>query len=347
MIKSLYFLSSLLLLNFFLLQSLAQEADNQSPKNNEVPRASYKLEDARYRNIESSFQITEEEKQKEIYLLLDYPPANSRVRINHFVCGHTGTSTGPLEFNIGPFLQQGENRLSLQDSTGLSILPGDLFPFSAMLLFREKQHIRDVEIRIHDQDDMAHVLINLSFVNMGMDREVDKNLHVSILDSGMNVLAQKEHRLVSPLGHRQVTYLPFQLKLLEAVSWGPERPYLYKLRVETKSKEKKQSETIVCRFGVRDLVLADSLILTPSDTLLLRAAPCALADSLVKQAPAGLVNRLQDQGYNAIYLNSPAPLAVMEDCDWMGMLVLIDSTANSKYFTADKNRPSLLPVTND
>lgn len=186
-----------------------------------------------------TFTVDESWDGKEIYLRCEGVASCMLLYINGQEAGYTQGSHLPSEFNITPFLQKGENTVSIlvvkwcdgsyledQDFYRLSGIFRDIY-----LLVREKNHIRDYFIHTELSDDYKDAKITLEWDKIGSgDVEVtlfDPN--GKRLDGGLNKT---------------------EFEIENAEKWTAETPNLYYFLL------KMGSEVICEPFGIRTIQIS-------------------------------------------------------------------------------------------
>lgn len=197
-----------------------------------------------------TFTVDEGWDDKEIYLRCEGVSSCMLLYINGQETGYTQGSHLPSEFNITPFLQKGENTVSIlvakwcdgsyledQDFYRLSGIFRDIY-----LLARDKNHIRDYFIHTELSADYCDAKITLEWDTVG---------------SG-----DVEMTLLDPCGNKMdsgVNKASFEIK--NAEKWTAETPSLYYLLL------KMGSEVICEPFGIRDIKIS------PKGELLINGTP--------------------------------------------------------------------------
>lgn len=185
------------------------------------------------------FTIDEGWDGKEIYLRCEGAACCMLLYINGQEAGYTQGSHLPSEFNITPFLQKGENTVSIlvakwcdgsyledQDFYRLNGIFRDVY-----LLRRDKNHIRDYFVHTELSDDYKNAKITLDLETVG-DGDVETvllDLHGNRLGGGLNKT---------------------EFEIENAEKWTAETPNLYYLLL-------KMGDEVICEpVGIRSIQIS-------------------------------------------------------------------------------------------
>ena len=177
--------------------------------------------------------------------------------VNGQKVGYSEGSRTPAEFDITPYLQKGENQLSVevyrwcngswledQDFWRLSGIFRDVYLWS-----RSETHIQDFEVDV----DLDKTYTD-GTVTVKLDVKNAVAHHVSV-------------KLITPYGHEvfanNITDLhsPFSFNVKRAKKWNAESPNLYRLLLTLKDRNEKTIEVIPCDIGFRKVEIRDSKFL--------------------------------------------------------------------------------------
>lgn len=197
-----------------------------------------------------TFAIDADWNGREIYLRCEGVAPCMLLYINGKEAGYTQGSHLPSEFNITPFLKQGENTVSIMVAKwceGSYLEDQDFFRLSGIfrdiyLLARDKNHIRDYFIHTELSSDYrdASVTIDLETVGGG-------DVEVALLDASGNKL------------DGGINKTAFAVK--NAEKWTAETPTLYYILL-------KMGGEVICEpFGIREVKIS------PKGELLVNGTP--------------------------------------------------------------------------
>jgi beta-galactosidase/beta-glucuronidase len=248
-----------------------------------------------------SFEVPEEWRGQNILLNFGAVDYRTTVWVNGKEVGHNQGGHVPFQFNIAPYLTQGQNRLSLrvedrqnprqprgkQSTTGL---PHDIDYYNTTGVWQTVWLEPVPPIRIED------IRLNASAREGAI--EIGVLLHAPAARWGLEVEALEEGGAVVARERVEIRTAAANLKLTlpEAKAWSPESPYLYGLRVRLYEGDRLLDE-IASYAGLRDAELRDGRVW-------LNGAPVYLAMVL-------------DQGYwPESYLAAPSDEALRADVEW-------------------------------
>ena len=184
-----------------------------------------------YRTV---FKVDESWKDRESYIVLDGVNSAYYLDINGEEIGYSQCSHMPAEFNLTPYLKDGDNELVvkvLKWCDGSYLEDQDFFRFSGIfrdvyLLSRSRNHIQDVEILTD---------LTTAQVSINTDGEVWGSLY-----DGDNLVEKKQFK------EGAVRFV-----LEDARPWSAEKPNLYTLVVEA------EGEYIPFQVGFRTIETSD------------------------------------------------------------------------------------------
>ncbi|MDL2244674.1 DUF4981 domain-containing protein [Parabacteroides sp. OttesenSCG-928-J18] len=190
----------------------------------------------------------------------------------HFV-GYSEDSRLAAEFNIGQYLQPGENELAVEVyrySDGSYLEAQDYWRYSGierdvMLIARPKVHIKDFEIIADLSPDYRNGLFDLS-LTLDEQRPIKgTKIQIKLLDEGKEIASSilqsrtnKEHKL------------HFNKAFPEVKTWTAETPHLYTLVVNTLNAKGKVTESFTHKFGFRKVEIKNGMLLVNGTPILLK-----------------------------------------------------------------------------
>lgn len=188
-----------------------------------------------------TFVLSADDIKKDTYLVLEGVNSCFYLYINGQEIGYSQGSHIPAEFNLTPYVKEGENEIAavvLKWCDGSYLEDQDFFRLSGIfrdvyLLFRDHSHIQDVEIKADCRKLDIHVTTKTA---------EGENLPVyAALYDGERLIERKE------VMDGTVQFVPDSVKL-----WTAETPYLYKVIFEA------GSELIPVRTGFREVSVKEN-----------------------------------------------------------------------------------------
>lgn len=161
--------------------------------------------------------------------------------LNGKFVGFSEESHNTSEFDITPYLKNGENKICvivLKWCAGTYLEDQDKFRMSGIfrdvyLLKRPCKHIRDFAIDIRLDNDNGNAILNV-------DLDCDLSARVTLSDAFDNVI-----------GRREGVKVCFEVS--KPQKWSAENPYLYSLTIETENEKIRQN------VGIRTVCIEDGI----------------------------------------------------------------------------------------
>ncbi|MCH4010075.1 glycoside hydrolase family 2 TIM barrel-domain containing protein [Companilactobacillus sp.] len=178
----------------------------------------------------------------------------------HFI-GYAEDSFTPSEFDLTPYIQDGENILAARvykRCTASYLEDQDMFRFSGIfrgvnLIALPDTHIEDLDIRPVVSDDFQSGVLNVSAKTSG---KYDKNstLKLSVTDSDGKTIVEQEQPSAEELSFEPMDFSSINL-------WSPDSPYLYNLLIKVYGPTKELLEVVPYQFGFRKVELRDDKVI--------------------------------------------------------------------------------------
>lgn len=190
------------------------------------------------------FTLDNDWKSRETYIIFEGVNSCYYLYINGVEVGYSQVSHLPAEFNITPYLKDGKNEVMvkvLKWCDGSYLEDQDFFRLSGIfrnvyLLSRNKNHIRDVDIRT----DLTTINGDISFKINGQEQENSSEEVCAILYDGDQEIERQKVR------GGKFTFSPANPKL-----WTAETPNLYTLVLQM------DDEYIPFRVGMRTIAVSE------------------------------------------------------------------------------------------
>lgn len=171
----------------------------------------------------------------------------------HYV-GYSEDSFTPSEFELTPYLEEGQNKLAVQVfkwSAGSWCEDQDFFRFSGIfrdvfLYAKPKTHVWDVGVKTLLKQDYKHAQLSVKLKTEGGG-------YVKLLLKDMDTVCAEGQMQT---GEENVTHLQIQNPKL----WSSEQPFLYKLWLEVYDSEGTLTEVVLQKIGFREITIRDSIL---------------------------------------------------------------------------------------
>jgi beta-galactosidase len=208
---------------------------------------------------------------KEIFIHFGAVKSNIWLWVNGEFVGYGEDSFLPSEFNITPFIKEGENIIAFQAyrwSSGTYLECQDMWRMSGVLrdiylYARTPVHIRDVEV-IPDLDESYEngslkIIPSFANVNWGAGYE----LEIELLYDG-TLLYRSAHAGYSLKDE------PLFITIEQPHKWSAETPNLYQLLLTLKNEEDTTLEVIPLNVGFRKVEIIDGKFLVNGEPILIK-----------------------------------------------------------------------------
>ncbi len=196
-------------------------------------------------NYVKYFEVPEKMKGKPLYISFQGVESGFALWLNGEYVGYSEDSFTPSEFELTPYLKEGENKLAVQVfkwTAGSWCEDQDFFRFSG--IFREvylytipKTHVRDLRIQTLLDDDYkdANLVIDMEVIGSG-------SVQMTLSDDDTDIL--NKAKLTEGMNHIEVHVRAPKL-------WSAENPYLFDLQLDVCAEDGSLSEVIKEKVGFR------------------------------------------------------------------------------------------------
>ncbi len=207
-----------------------------------------------------TFRVPEEWRGQSIYISFQGVETAFYVWLNGQFVGYSEDSFTPADFELTPYVKEGENRLAVevyQRSTGAWLEDQDFWRFSG--IFRDvyvytvpKVHVRDMQVNATLDDSYQTGLLS---VEMRLEQPVSTaHVKAQLQDASGTTTAELEGAFAED-GTLQLT-----ASVAHVQAWSAERPYLYTLLISVYDEQGDLSEVINQRVGFRRFELAGKVM---------------------------------------------------------------------------------------
>lgn len=216
-----------------------------------------------------TFTVPEAWKDQPVYISFQGVESAFYVWVNGDLVGYSEDSFTPAEFDLTPYLQEGENKLAVevyrwcdaswledQDFWRMSGIFRDVYLYST-----PKAHIYNfcVVADLDDEYRHGHLQIKAEVMNAFGQQLGRHTLEAALYDAvGNPVLAPLSADV--ELNDEQERELQLSANVENPMKWTAETPYLYSLVLVLKNVSGDFVEAVSCRIGFRRFELADGLM---------------------------------------------------------------------------------------
>ncbi len=214
------------------------------------------------------FTISDDWKDKEIFLHIGAMKAGGFVWVNGNYVGYSQGSKLPAEFDLTPFIKTGKNSIALQiyrwtdgsylecqDFWRISGIERDVFIYA-----QPKLRIRDFEVVsvFDDSYQKGELSMDIELKNhFNKDQKV--KVSYQLFDENDNQIASSSQNIVVP--HDSEISVSFDTTINNVKQWCAEHPNLYTLKINIFDKKANQLESVACNIGFRTVEIKNGLLL--------------------------------------------------------------------------------------
>ncbi|GHH97800.1 beta-galactosidase subunit alpha [Neobacillus kokaensis] len=216
-----------------------------------------------------SFYIPLEWLPQKVILRFEGVDSAFHVWVNGEEVGYSQGSRIPAEFDISPYIREGNNTLSVrvyQWSDGSYIEDQDMWWLSGIfrdvyLLAKPKVHIQDVFITtdLDENYENASLKIKTVIENGSHQKLEDYLLEYRLLNQERDLVSAKSQQIV--IANHQSINVEFEIPVVSPIKWSAEHPYLYNLLITLKDTNGNIVEVVPNKTGFRSIELKDGVFL--------------------------------------------------------------------------------------
>jgi beta-galactosidase len=227
-----------------------------------------------------SFVIPKEWEGKPVYISFQGVESAFYVWINGDFVGYSEDSFSPSEFDITPYLVEGENKLAVEvyrwcDASWLE--DQDFWRLSG--IFRDVYLFATPAARIYDYSvvteldekyENANMIIKAKVTNY-FNKFVDElNMEAMLYDRNNNKVYSEPIRTEIDLSNKAEVKVEVSQFVERPLKWSAEHPNLYTLVLQLKDNKEKIIETLSCKVGFRKFEIKDGLMKINGERILFK-----------------------------------------------------------------------------
>ncbi|WP_028609482.1 glycoside hydrolase family 2 TIM barrel-domain containing protein [Paenibacillus harenae] len=251
------------------------------------------------------------------------------VWLNGNFVGYGEDSFTPSEFELTPYLQEGENKLAVevyQRSTGSWLEDQDFWRFSG--IFREVYlytvpsiHVYDLNVRA-ELDDAFRAGTLRAELTFRTPPEAGSKAELTLCDPDGNRVASAEAEIGS------LEKISLQAQMNEPKLWSAEVPFLYRLYIEIFDGSGKLIEAIPQRIGFRRFEMVDKIMRINGERIVFKGVNrhefnCRRGRAITKEDMLWDIKTLKQNNLNAVRTSHyPNQSYWYELCDEYGIYVI-------------------------
>ncbi|WP_168123082.1 glycoside hydrolase family 2 TIM barrel-domain containing protein [Paenibacillus sp. HB172176] len=252
------------------------------------------------------------------------------VWLNGQFVGYSEDSFTPSEFELTPYVREGENKLAVevyQRSTGSWLEDQDFWRFSG--IFREvylytvpELHVRDMRIGAELDASYTQGTLNVELDFLQRPEEGAKAVLTLLSAEGREVFT------CFAATDGSTTDLKLQATLRQPELWSAEKPYLYRLRIDIFDGEGRLLEAIPSKVGFRRFEMSDKIMKINGKRIVFKGVNrhefnCRTGRAISKEDMLWDIKTLKQNNINAVRTSHyPNQSYWYELCDEYGVYVI-------------------------
>lgn len=227
-----------------------------------------------------NFNIPADWNGKEIFIHFDGVYSGFYVWINGKKVGYSEGSNNDVEFNITPYIRQGENVLAVEVykwTDGSYLEDQDMFRFSGI-------H-RDVYLYATPKVSIRDYFLKSDFTGGDLDRAVfEVRAKLKNYDVKLSGVFSVEVELIDPMGRTVVIikqptvflaggkeqFYTLKTIVTNPVLWSAEHPNLYSVVISLKNENDQVMEAMSSKFGLRKIEIKDKRVYINNEQILFK-----------------------------------------------------------------------------
>ena len=274
-----------------------------------------------------TFVLPAEWKDRPVFISFQGVESAFYVWLNGHFVGYSEDSFTPADFELTPYIKEGENRLAVevyQRSTGAWLEDQDYWRFSG--IFREvylytipKVHVRDLQVRATLDDSYRTGLLGLE---LRLEQPMAARVQAEIRDAEGRSLAVLESDF------REDGRAKLAAEVPEVHPWSAELPYLYSLILRLYDEKGQLTEVIPQRIGFRRFELVDKVMRLNGKRIVFKGVNrhefnCRTGRAITREDMLWDIRTLKQNNINAVRTSHyPNQSLWYELCDEYGLYVI-------------------------
>lgn len=217
-----------------------------------------------------TFEVPADWREKPVFISFQGVESAFYVWLNGELVGYSEDTFTPAEFDLTPYLIDGENKLAVevyrwcdaswledQDFWRMSGIFRDVYLFTA-----PDTHIYDFFVNTDLDDDFQDAQLRVQATIANYYGKAVGNLTVigQLYDSNRRPLLESELRLDAALGDKELGEVSGAVTVANPLKWSAEHPNLYTLVLQLNNAEGQTVQFISCKVGFRRFEIHDGLM---------------------------------------------------------------------------------------
>ncbi len=299
------------------------------------------------------FTIPEDWKDRAVFIQFGAVKSAAYFWINGTWLGYNQGSKTPVEFNLTPFLQSGENEIAVEVyrwSDGAYLECQDFWRLSGMerevcLWSSPQVHIRDYFVKstlsANGEEGLFSVAVE---VNCLERKELMESLvlQVQLLDENKKVLFTQERKIPTSSDRQEINILE---RISNPKKWSAETPHLYQVALSLLDQKGQPLEVLGCKTGFRRLEIKGGQVLVNGIPVTFKGVNRHDHDEytghiISKESMLADIRLMKENNINAVrsshYPNDPY---WYELCDQYGLYVVNEANIEAHGLGANFQKP--------
>ncbi|GAA5041196.1 beta-galactosidase [Marivirga lumbricoides] len=270
--------------------------------------------------------------------------------INGKKVGYSEGSKTPAEFNITPFIREGENILAVEVyrwSDGSYLEDQDFWRLSGIerdvhIVTAPKIRIRDFFATPHLENNYrdGKLLVDVEIQNRSSQRKVKQIAEVTLFDAEGKEIERVNKQVI--ISNEENTLLELQVPNVKP--WSAEKPYLYQMVINLKDAKGNVLQSTGSKVGFREVKIANGQLLVNGQPVLLKGVNRHEHDEryghvISRESMLKDIELFKQNNINAVrtshYPNDPLWYQL---CDEYGIYVIDEANIETHGFGYDEDK---------
>lgn len=268
------------------------------------------------------FNLPEHMKNKPVYISFQGVESAFYVWLNGAFVGYSEDSFTPAEFELTPYLKEGENKLAVevyQRSTGSWLEDQDFWRFSG--IFRDVYLYTVPEIHLYDLRVRTELNADFSKAVLDIETKLTKipgTITLELCDAEGVLISEKTCQAQEPL----------QIKVDRPHLWSAENPYLYRLLIQIYNESGSLVEVVPQKVGFRKFELDGGIMRLNGKRIVFKGVNrhefnCRRGRAITKEDMLYDIKTLKQNNINAVRTSHyPNQTDWYDLCDEYGIYVI-------------------------
>jgi beta-galactosidase len=275
-----------------------------------------------------NFQLPDTMKGQSVYISFQGVESAFYIWLNGQFVGYSEDSFTPAEFDLSPYIREGENKLAVevyQRSTGSWLEDQDFWRLSG--IFRDvylytvpKVHVWDLRVKADLDDAYVEGLLEIDLML--------RNDHAATARAKLELKDAEGKAVLTETGEFRDGKLSFNLAAGNVQPWSAEDPYLYAACISIYDENEELVEAIVQKTGFRRFEMKDKLMCLNGKRIVFKGVNrhefnCRTGRAITKQDMLWDIQTLKRSNINAVRTSHyPNQTLWYELCDEYGVYVI-------------------------